>query len=43
MEKLTYQTQLRHFKTMFKQEGVLSTKLTHAPRGSSVRHAEDKG
>ena len=42
-EKMKYDTQLDHFKRMFKEERVLSSKITHAPRGSSVRHAEDNG
>ncbi|GAQ92643.1 putative Transcription activator [Klebsormidium nitens] len=42
-EKLEYDTQLKHFKAMFQHEQVVSSKITHAPRGSSVRHAEDNG
>jgi hypothetical protein len=42
-EKMEYDTQLKHFKAMFQHEQVLSSKITHAPRGSSVRHAKDNG
>ncbi|GAQ88550.1 putative Transcription activator [Klebsormidium nitens] len=42
-EKMEYDTQLKQFKTMFQHEHVVSSKITHAPRGSSVRHAEDNG
>jgi hypothetical protein len=40
---MEYDTQLKHFKAMFQHEQVMSSKIIHAPRGSSVRHAEDNG
>jgi hypothetical protein len=42
-EKMEYKTQLKHFKAMFQREQVVSSKITHAPRGLSVRHAKDNG
>jgi hypothetical protein len=42
-EKMEYDTQLKHFKAMFQHEQVVSSKITHAPHGSSVRHAKDNG
>lgn len=40
---VTYNTQLKHFKHAYREQEIVSSKLTHAPRGASVRHAEDNG
>ncbi|GAQ92565.1 putative Transcription activator [Klebsormidium nitens] len=40
---VTYNTQLKHFKQAYGEQEIVSSKLTHAPRGASVRHAENNG